>query len=190
MSTRINLLPWRELRRREQDRQMLTIAVASWLLMGVVVFYAHVHVSAMIENQNLRNKFLQDEIKKVENEIKEIAELKKTRQDLIARMNVIYQLQGDRTRVVRIFDEVARRLPEGVYLTSLKQTGGGSLALQGLAQSNGRVAALMRNLAASDLFMEPVLEVIRIKEQGGSRLSEFSMNVKPEPVKDGLEVGA
>jgi type IV pilus assembly protein PilN len=189
MSTRINLLPWREMRRREQDRQMLTVAVASWLLMGVVVFYAHVHVSAMIENQNLRNKFLQDEIKKVEEEIKEIAELKKKRQDLIARMNVIYELQGDRTRVVRIFDEIARRLPEGVYLTSLKQTGG-SLALQGLAQSNGRVAALMRNLAASDLFLEPVLEVIKVKEQGGSRLSEFSMNVKPEARPDKLEAGA
>lgn len=179
MTTHINLLPWREMRRREQDRQLLTIAVAAWLLMGVLVFYAYYHVGILIENQNARNKYLQEEIKKVEEEIKEIADIKKKRQDLIARMNVIYQLQGDRTRVVRIFDEIARRLPEGVYLTSMKQSGGG-LALQGVAQSNGRVAALMRNLAASEIFLEPELEVIKVKEQGGDRLSEFALNVKPE----------
>ncbi len=179
MSTRINLLPWREMRRREQDRQLLTIAVVSWLLMGVIVFYAYYHVGLLIENQNARNQYLQQEIKRVEEEIKEIADIKKKREDLIARMNIIYQLQGDRTQVVRIFDEVARRLPEGVYLTSMKKADG-ELSLQGVAQSNGRVAALMRNLAASDLFLEPELEVIRVKEQGSDRLSEFALKVKPE----------
>jgi type IV pilus assembly protein PilN len=189
MTTRINLLPWREMRRREQDRQLLTIAVASWLLMGVVVFYAYYHVGLMIESQNARNQYLQQEIKKVEEEIKEIAEIKKKRQDLIARMNVIYQLQGNRSRVVRIFDEIARRLPEGVYLTALRKTGD-ELALQGVAQSNGRVAALMRNLAASDLFLEPELEVIQVKEKGGDRLSEFALRVKPEKKPEEKGAGA
>lgn len=178
MTTRINLLPWREMRRKEQDRQLLTIAVGAWILMGVVIFYAHVHVSALIENQNKRNEFLNQEIAKVELEIKEIAELKKKRADLIARMNVIYQLQGDRAKVVHLFDELARKLPEGVYLASLNHSGS-SIALKGVAQSNARVSALMRNLAASDWFAEPELEVITVKPQGSDRVSEFSMKVKP-----------
>jgi type IV pilus assembly protein PilN len=178
MTTRINLLPWREMRRKEQDRQLLTIAVGAWILMGVIIFYAHVHVSALIENQNKRNEFLNQEIAKVEKEIKEIAELKKKRADLIARMNVIYQLQGDRAKVVHLFDELARKLPEGVYLGSLVHTGN-NVALKGVAQSNARVSALMRNLAASDWFADPELEVITVKAHGGDRVSEFSMKVKP-----------
>jgi type IV pilus assembly protein PilN len=166
------------MRRKEQDRQLLTIAVGAWILMGVIIFYAHVYVSALIENQNKRNEFLNQEIAKVEKEIKEIAELKKKRADLIARMNVIYQLQGDRAKVVHLFDELARKLPEGVYLASLKHTGS-SIALKGVAQSNARVSALMRNLAASDWFAEPELEVITVKAKGSDRISEFSMKVKP-----------
>jgi len=177
MSTRINLLPWREMRRREQDRQLLSIAVGAWILTGVILFYAHVHVSALIETQSKRNEFLNKEIAQVEQEIKEIAELKKQRQDLIARMNVIYQLQGDRTRVVRVFDELVRRLPEGVYLTSLKNTGD-KLLMQGVAQSNARVSALMRSLSGSDWFATPELEVINVKEKGSDRVSEFALSVK------------
>lgn len=165
------------MRRREQDRQLLTIAIGAWVLMLVVVFYAHIHVSALIEMQNKRNEFLQQEIAKVEKEIKEIAELKKRRQDLIARMNVIQQLQADRSRTVRMFDELVRRIPEGVQLTSLKQSGT-TLALVGVGQSNARVSALMRNFAASDWFADPELEVINVRARGNDRVSEFSMKVK------------
>ena len=177
MTTRINLLPWREMRRKEQDRQLLTIAVGAWILMGVVIFYAHVHVTSLIENQNKRNEFLDQEIAKVEKEIKEIAELKKQRSDLIARMNVIYQLQGDRTQVVHFFDELARKIPDGIYFSSLIHSGS-SIALQGVAQSNARVSALMRNLASSDWFAEPELEVITVKAEGSDRVSVFSLKVK------------
>jgi type IV pilus assembly protein PilN len=177
MTTRVNLLPWREMRRKEQDRQLLTIAVGAWILMGVIIFYAHVHVSALIENQNKRNDFLNQEIAKVDKEIKEIAELKKQRADLIARMNVIYQLQGDRAQAVHLFDELARKLPDGIYFTSLKHSGT-SIALQGVAQSNARVSALMRNLASSDWFADPELEVITVKDKGGDRVSNFSLKVK------------
>lgn len=178
MTTRINLLPWREIRRKEQDRQLLTIAVGAWILMGVIIFYAHVHVSALIENQNKRNEFLNAEIAKVEQEIKEIAELKKQRADLIARMNVIYQLQGDRTQVVHLFDELARKLPDGIYFTALRHSGGG-ISLQGVAQSNARVSALMRNLSSSDWFADPELEVITVSAAGSDRVSNFSLRVKP-----------
>lgn len=178
MSTRLNLLPWREMRRREQDRQLLTIAIGAWVLMIVIVFYAHIHVSALIETQTKRNEFLKQEIAKVEQQIKEVAELKKRRQDLIARMNVIQQLQADRTRVVRVFDELVRRVPDGVQLLTIKQTGGSSMALTGVAQSNARVSALMRNFAASEWFSDPELEVINVRQRGGNRVSEFSLKVK------------
>lgn len=177
MTTRINLLPWREMQRKEQDRQLLTIAVGAWILMGVVIFYAHVHVSSLIENQDRRNDFLNQEIAKVDKEIKEIAALKKQRAALIARMNVIYELQSDRTQVVHLFDELARKLPEGIYFSSLKHTGN-NIALQGTAQSNARVSALMRNLASSDWFANPELEVITSKAAGSDRVSSFSLNVK------------
>ncbi|HLE92991.1 MAG TPA: PilN domain-containing protein [Sulfuricaulis sp.] len=177
MTTRINLLPWREMQRKEQDRQLLSIAVGAWILMGVVIFYAHVHVSSLIENQNRRNDFLNQEIAKVDKEIKEIAALKKQRAALIARMNVIYELQSDRTQVVHLFDELARKLPEGIYFSSLKHTGN-NIALQGTAQSNARVSALMRNLASSDWFANPELEVITSKAAGSDRVSSFSLNVK------------
>jgi type IV pilus assembly protein PilN len=177
MTTRLNLLPWREMRRKEQDRQLLTIAIGAWILMGIIVFYAHLHVTGWIEAQARRNDFLNQEIKKVEEEIKEIAELKKQREDLIARMNVIYQLQGDRSRMVNVFEELVRKMPEGVHLVAVKHTGQ-STALQGVAQSNARVSALMRNLAASEWFASPELDVINVKEKGGDRLSEFSLKVK------------
>ena len=177
MTTRVNLLPWREMRRKEQDRQLLTIAVGAWILMGVIIFYAHVHVSALIENQVKRNDFLSQEIAKVEKEIKEIAELKKQRADLIARMNVIYQLQGDRARVVHLFDELARKLPDGIYFSSLRNSGS-NIALQGVAQSNARVSALMRNLSSSDWFADPELEVITVSLKGSDRVSNFSLRVK------------
>jgi len=184
MSTRLNLLPWREMRRREQDRQLLTIAIGAWVLMVVIVFYAHIHVSAQIDSQNKRNQYLKQEIAKVEKQIKEVADLKKRRQDLIARMNVIQQLQADRTRVVRVFDELVRRVPDGVQLVSLKQTGGSNMALTGVAQSNARVSALMRNLSASDWVTDPQLDIINVRQRGGDRVSEFSLKVKNTSKKE------
>lgn len=177
--TRLNLLPWREMRRREQDRQLLVIGSLTWLLMGLVVGYAYLHLTTLIDTQNKRNEYLTQEITKVEEQIKEIAELKKKRQDLLARMNVIQQLQADRTRVVRVFDELVQRLPEGVHFSSLTQSGG-NISLTGVAQSNARVSALMRNLDTSQWFSAPELEVINVKQKGSDRVSEFSIRVKNE----------
>ncbi|MFQ5760044.1 MAG: PilN domain-containing protein, partial [Acidiferrobacterales bacterium] len=124
-----------------------------------------------------RNDFLKQEIAKVDKEIKEIKELKKQRRALIARMNVIYELQGDRTQVVHVFDDLVRKLPEGVYFNKLKQKGK-AFTIIGVAQSNARVSALMRNLDASPWFSEPNLNVIKVKKGGSDRVSEFTLNVK------------
>lgn len=188
MTTRLNLLPWREMRRKEQDRQLLMFAGMSWTLMAVIVLYAYLHVSAMKDNQAKRIEYLQQEITRVEKEIKEIADLRKQREALIARMNVIYQLQADRIQVVRVFDELVRKLPEGVYLTTFRHTGN-SISLHGVAQSNARVSAFMRNLSSSDWFADPELEVINVRDKGGDRVSEFSLRVKQVVKKKTAEAG-
>lgn len=177
MSTHLNLLPWREIRRKEQDRQLLTVAIGAWIFMGVAVFYGHLHVTQLIDDQNRRNQFLTQEIAKVEKEIQEIKELRKQRQALIARMNVIYQLQGDRTQIVHVFDDLVRKLPEGVYFSDMKQRGKG-FTLQGVAQSNARVSALMRNLDSSEWFANPNLDIINVKEKSGDRVSTFKLQVQ------------
>ena len=177
MTTRVNLLPWREMRRKEQDRQLLSIGVFMWMLMGLIVFYAHLHVSSMIQGQNDRNKYLKSEISKLDKVIDQIKDIKKKRQNLIARMEVIYKLQNDRTELVRILDELVRTLPEGVYYKSLKQNGN-KLSLVGSAQTNARISALMRNFDASPWFANPDLQVVNVTgASGGTRISNFTMNV-------------
>lgn len=193
MTTRINLLPWREMRRKEQDRQLLSIGIFAWMLMGLVIFYAHLHVSGMIEGQNNRNAYLKKEIAKLDSIIKEIADIKAQRKALIARMDVIYKLQGDRTRLVHVLDELVQTLPEGVYYQALTQQGK-NLVLKGSAQSNARVSALMRNFDSSKWFDNPSLKIVSAKGQGGNRVSSFDMTVtqlsspkkeKAEPVTAG-----
>lgn len=176
MTTHINLLPWRDMQRKEQDRQLLSIGIFAWMLMGLVVFYAHLHVSGLIEAQNERNKYLDTEIAKLNKVIKEISNIKKKRKALVERMNVIYKLQADRTRMVHVLDELAQTLPEGVYYKSLKQQGN-KLSLTGIAQSNARVSTLMRNFAGSTWFVNPHLSVVKAKGTGGGRVSSFSMTI-------------
>ena len=174
--TRLNLLPWREMRRRTQDTQLISVAVGSGVLMLAIVGFVWLQLNAMIEHQDRRNAFLNQEIKKVEEELKEIKELEKRRDDLVARMNVIEQLQMDRTRIVHVFDDLVRKLPEGVYLTTLKQAGV-SFTISGVAQSNARVSAFMRNLDSSEWFVNPDLDVINVAANGNDRLSQFTLRV-------------
>jgi len=176
--TQLNLLPWRELRRKEIDRQLLSVLAFVGIAMAALVFYAHLHVTGLIENQQARNKFLTEEIAKVDKQIAEIKELKKQRQALIARMNIIYQLQGDRTQIVHVFDDFVRKLPEGVYFNTIKQKGK-NFSLKGIAQSNARVSALMRNLEESNWFTKPNLKVINVKkgQNATDRVSQFDLTV-------------
>ena len=185
--TRLNLLPWREMRRKEQDRQLLTIGVGAAILMLGITFLAHLRVGQMMENQSARNKFLETEIAKVEDEIKEIKELKTQRDALVARMRVIEELQGDRTRIVHVFDDLTRKMPEGAYLTNLTQADK-VFTLKGVAQSNARVAAFMRNLEGSPWFVNPDLDVINVEAKGSERLSKFTLRVSQEIKKDEEEL--
>lgn len=180
--TRINLLPWREIRRRERDRQILTGSVLAWMLTGLVVFYGWWHMNGLIDFQNGRNGFLKQETAKLDKQITEIREIKRRKEALLARMEVIQQLQSNRTQIVHVFDDLVRKLPKGVYLTSLKKKGN-NITLAGFAQSNARVSSLMQNLDSSDWFSNPNLNVINVTPSGEQRVSKFTLQVKEEKKK-------
>lgn len=166
----INLLPWREELRKEQQRQFLTIMGLSAVLMGMILLAVHIQIAGMLRTQQSRNEFMQTEISKVEKQIKEINSLAQEKKSLLARMEVIETLQRNRPEVVHLFDEIVKVLPEGTYLSSLKQSGK-SLELNGSAQSNARVSALMRNIDLSPWLSSPQLQIIKKegKSQGDER---------------------
>lgn len=120
---RINLLPWRQERRTEQQRQLLTITGLSAVLMLLITVAVHLEVSRQISSQNARNSYIQNEIQQVEQQLSEIRNLEKAKRQLLARMKIIQQLQQNRPEVVHLFDEIARQIPEGVYLRGFEQTG-------------------------------------------------------------------
>jgi len=178
--TRINLLPWRETLRKEKQRQFISVAVSAVVLMGMIILYIHLHIGSQIKAQTARNDYLKKEIAGVEEQIKEIKTLETEKKNLLSRMNVIQQLQGKRPEIVHVFYEIMRNVPSGIYLTSIKQTGT-TLEIEGVAQSNARVSAFMRNLALTDWLEEPRLEVIKAnKSKGGERTSEFKLHVKQQ----------
>ncbi len=182
--TTINLLPWREMLRKERRRQFASIAVGAVVLMGAIVLYVHLHIGGLIDDQNGRNAFLEAQIKKVDKQIAEIKDLESEREKLLARMNIIQQLQSNRPQIVHLFAELVNTLPDGVYLTSVKQDGG-SLVIDGEAQSNARVSAFMRNLDASQWLTKPRLDVIKaVDAKNGERNSNFTLRVS-QVSKDG-----
>ena len=155
----INLLPWREEKRQEQTRQFATIAGLSLALTGAVIFLVHVTLANQIDHQNTRNKMLEDEITTLDASLKQIETLEDTKEQLLARMDVIQSLQQRRPQIVHLFDDFVRTVPEGLFLTSIKQNGE-QLTVQGVAESNGRVSAYMRNIDTSVWMATPKLKVI------------------------------
>ena len=184
----INLLPWREELRKEQQRQFLTILGLSAVLMGLIVLAVHIQIAGMINNQQSRNDFLKKEISKVEKQIKEINNLAKEKKRLLSRMEVIETLQRNRPEVVHLFDEIVKVMPEGTYLSSMKQSGK-SLSLDGMAQSNARVSALMRNIDSSPWLSSPQLQIIKkdTKKKTGADDDERSFILKAAQVSQAEE---
>ncbi len=175
--TRINLLPWREELRQEQKKQFVMMLVMVAVLGAAIVGLIHFQMQAKIDYQLSRNRFISNEIAKLDKEIAEIAELQKVRRSLIERMEVIQDLQGSRPSIVHLFTEIVSTVPNGVYLESLTQSGN-NLVINGLAESNARVSTYMRNLAASDWLKEPNLTVIEIEDITVNRISTFTLTVK------------
>ena len=169
----INLLPWREEQRQEQTRQFATITVLSLVLTAALIFMVHVTFDNQIEHQKYRNKILQDEIAMLDASLKQIDALEETKEQLLARMDVIQSLQQQRPQIVHLFDDFVRTVPEGIYLRDIKQEGD-QLTIKGVAESNGRVSAYMRNIDASDWMSTPKLKVIETKK-GTIRSSNFTL---------------
>ena len=181
----INLLPWREEHRQEQTRQFATVAVLSLILTGAAIFMVHMSFNNQIDHQHFRNKMLQDEIKNLDALLKQIETLEETKDQLLARMDIIQSLQQQRPQIVHLFDDFVRTVPEGIYLTLVKQQGD-NLTIQGVAESNGRVSAYMRNIDASGWMATPKLKVIEIKK-GTLRSSDFTLETsqsRPENKQD------
>ncbi|HEY0721231.1 MAG TPA: PilN domain-containing protein [Gammaproteobacteria bacterium] len=178
----INLLPWREELRKQRKRDFFIAIGSAAFAMVLVVIALHFYYSALIDNEESRISYMQAEIKSVEAKIKEIDELEKKKAQLIARMQVIDQLQKNRPEVVHMFDELVRLVPEGMTLTNMVQKDR-MITLEGDAQSNARVSALMRALDASEWFADPVLDVIKASSGKGESAQTFKLRVQQKTIQ-------
>ncbi len=173
---RINLLPWREARRKAHNLQFFILMGMVAGLAASIVLLVHGYYATRISTQTERNRFLKDENAKLDKEIEEIKKLKEEIQALLSRKQVIETLQADRAQTVYLLEQLVRQTPDGVYLKSIRQTGA-KVNLTGYAQSNARVSTLMRNLEASPYLENPDLVEIKVAKVNNKRLSEFIMNV-------------
>ena len=181
---RINLLPWRDQLRDERKRQFFAIWGATVVASLAMLFMADLYISDGVNQQQNRNQYLQNKINLLNKSITEIKDLRTRKEQLLERMEVIQGLQGNRPVIVRVFDEVAKVVPEGVYFKDLA-IDGNQLTLVGVSESNSRISALMRNFDASHWFTEPNLTAVRKIAEGGERRNEFDLTVKQiTPGKD------
>ena len=188
---RINLLNWREEKRKQIEQQFYVMLAAAALFGAGVIFAVQMQLGAMIDYQESRNNYIKSEIKKVEKAIAEIKQLEKKKADLLARMRVIQQLQGNRSDSVHMLDEMVKVIPEGVHLTKFSQKGK-ALTFNGLAQSNARVSAYMRNIERAEWLKAPALKVIQTKKKAGAKsddgYSQFTLSAKQASPEDNKKV--
>jgi type IV pilus assembly protein PilN len=154
---RINLIPWREAERKRKRQEFGVGALGAVVVAGLIAFLVYLQMGAAIDNQKERNQYLNDEIAKLDKQITEILALEEEKRRLKARIDVIEKLELSRPEIVHVFDQLVRTIPDGVNLTSVKQTDR-KLQLKGLAQSSTRVASYMRNIDASEWLTEPSLD--------------------------------
>jgi len=159
---RINLLPWRDLERKRKRQEFMFAIVGGIVVAALVALLVRVQYGAAIDHQNERNQYLDGQIQILNNQIAEILDLEKQKQRLKERIEVIQKLQSSRPEAVHLFDQLVRLIPDGVYLTSVKQTGG-RIQIKGLAESSTRVSAFMRNIDGSEWLKDPALEIIETK---------------------------
>lgn len=170
----INLLPWREERRQERKQGFLSILAVIVVFSGALVVLAHMSVNSAIEAQQGRNNYLSKNIKELDQQVKEIKELEKKKQELLDRMKVIQDLQGNRPVIVRVFDQLVRTLPDGVFYQKLSRVND-EIKLTGIAESSQRISSLMRRVDKSDWFDDSNLLAVKERPGFGEQASEFNM---------------
>ena len=176
MST-INLLPWRQWERERKRSEFLASLGAVFAVGALAVIVAGSVLNGEFDEQKRLNSRLEADIAVLDDKIKEIRLLDAEREELLARMRVIQELQGNRPIIVRVFDEVARKLSKGVHFNSLKMKGS-TLSVAGVAESNNRISSLMRNLDSSAWFANPNLKSIQEDPENadyGGQASEFEL---------------
>jgi len=182
---RINLLPWREEERKERKLAFTVALGVSALAAALVTFAVYLMFGSMIDAQEQRNDKLRTEIKRLDQQIEEINNLESSKQRFIARMEIIEKLQRSRPEIVHVFEEIVRTLPDGVYLTGVKQTDK-KFKFEGVAQSSTRVSSFMRNLDGSDWLRNPELEVVQTgkDKQPGSNFTLYAQQVSTAAGQD------
>lgn len=177
----INLLPWRERLREERKREFFSIIVGVVIIAAGLLFLVDRYFFTGINTQNARNDFLRREISVLDERVAEINQLRQQKEDIRARMNVITDLQGTRPVIVRIFDELVKTMPDGVYYSSVVRTKD-SIAIEGISESYPRITELMRRLDVSDWFMETDLDDIQASNTGNDPLTQsFNFFAQFEP---------
>jgi type IV pilus assembly protein PilN len=171
---RINLLPWREQERKVRRREFGVAALGAVIAAGVFVLGGKLLYSSWIEAQNEKNNVLHQEIVKLDAAIADIQDLENRKQRLVARMEIIEKLQRKRPEIVHLFDEIVKTVPEGVYLTGIKQSGN-KLEIHGVAQSSTRVSTFMRNIDSSVWMDNPVLLVVESAKDSSTGGSNFTL---------------
>ncbi len=174
---RINLLPWREEQRDQRQREFISVSLGVVVVACGLLYLGHLNVGSKIEAQEARNSLINKEIKRMAESVKEIDELKRKKEELLARMEVIQSLQGNRPIIVRVFDEMVRTIPDGVFYTQLSRSGK-LIELSGIAESNNRVSSLMRRLDNSDWFVRPNLTSVSANTEHGAQSNSFKMKVE------------
>ncbi len=164
MMVNINLLPWREQLKEQQKKEFFALLGASVLILFLLFLCIHLIIVNQINHQNEDNEYLKNEIKLLDQQIAEIQGLQKQKEELLARMEIIQQLQTDRPKVVRLFDVIAKTVPQGLYLTRLTRQGS-NILIDGKAESNTRVSTFMRNIEASSVLRSPLLTLIQADDR-------------------------
>lgn len=181
---RINLLPWREAERKKRQQDFMVALGGAVMAAAAVVGLTWFMFVQMIDGQQARNQRLEAEIAELEKSITEIDSLERQKERLLARMEIIEQLQRSRPEIVHLFDEITRQIPEGVYLNGMTQQGS-SVELKGVAQSSTRVSALMRQTDQSDWLTDPSVTRVETTESGPARQAEFVVTLKQtSPLSD------
>lgn len=177
---RINLLPWRENLRQERQRNFMIALAATAALAILLVFLGSHLVERQIDGQQARNRYLENEIRKLDRDIASIEKLEATRDNLLARKNVIERLQENRSMMVHLFNSLAQTVPEGIRLSSVKQAGE-QLTIEGTTQSETRVSDYMRKIESAEWLHEPelrIIEAIEEKEGGGAEPFRFELRAR------------
>jgi type IV pilus assembly protein PilN len=175
--TKINLLDWRAERRARRLEQFRNLLILGLILAVVVVMMMYLAMTKAISNQQARNSYLKQQIAEIDQKIKEIEDLERTKQNLLARMRVIEELQSSRSGTVHFFDEMVNLIPDGITLNSIKQVGD-TVTLEGTAESNGRISSYIKSFEASPWFSDPRLVVIKTSEKNNQREGRFTLQVK------------